>query len=72
MATVKDYIYCEDCKTFADFWKYGHNIEDAGHDKCKWRYVTLSELKVCIQDCKDDGCFDECILGITNPSSEIE
>lgn len=54
----KSYIYCEDCKTYVDFWKYD-NIEDTGHADCNWRYVTDEELKVCIQDCIADGCFDE-------------
>jgi hypothetical protein len=52
----KDYIYCETCEMFVDFYKYDHNLEQAGHDKCKWRYVTDEELKGCISDCKHDGC----------------
>jgi len=71
MATIKDYIYCEDCETFVDFWKYG-DIKDTGHDECKWRYVTKEELKGCIEDCKKDGCFDECILGVKNPSDRVQ
>ena len=57
MAT-KDYIYCEFCKEFVDLWKYD-SIEDTGHDECKWRYVTDKELKECIKDCKESGCFKE-------------
>ena len=40
-----DYIYCEDCNEYADFWRYNHSIEDAGHKECNWRYVTEEELK---------------------------
>ena len=54
-----DYIYCEDCKQFIDLWKYGGGIEDTGHDKCNWRYVTEEELKQCVADCKQDGCFKD-------------
>jgi hypothetical protein len=61
--TVKDYIYCEDCDEFIDFWKYNHNLEDCGHEGCKWRYVTEEELKDCIQACKDWDCFKEEFLG---------
>ena len=56
MKTKQDYIYCEDCETYLDFWKYDC-IEDTGHDKCNWRYVTEEELKNCINDCERDGCF---------------
>ena len=55
----QDYIYCEDCNMFVDFWKYSHNIEDAGHQGCHWRYVTDEELIACIEDCKQCGCFSE-------------
>jgi hypothetical protein len=58
-ATTKDYIYCEDCKEFVDFWKYDHNLENAGHDGCKWRYVTEEELKECIASCIEWHCFEE-------------
>ena len=56
--TVKSYIYCEDCKEFIDLWKYDC-IEDTGHDKCKWRYVTEKELKKCVADCEKNGCLKE-------------
>jgi len=55
--TTKDYIYCEDCKTYVDFWKYDHDADDCGHKDCKWRYVTEEELKECIKDCVADGCL---------------
>lgn len=67
-----DYIYCESCQEFVDFWKYGHSLEDCGHDECKWRYVTKEELKGCVQDCKEEGCFDEIILSIPDQNYEIE
>jgi len=60
--TKEDYIYCEDCQMLVDFWKYDHNIEDAGHAECNWRYVTDDELAECIKDCEEAGCFEECIL----------
>jgi hypothetical protein len=72
MATVRDYIFCVDCNEVVDFWKYGHSLEDCGHDKCHWRYVTKEELVECVRSCKKGGCFKECILGVTNPSDKIE
>ena len=63
--TIKDYIYCNTCGAFVDFWKYGHNLEDAGHHKCNWRYVTPKELKNLVANCNENGCFDEKILGIS-------
>jgi len=56
--TNKDYIFCEDCQMFVDFWKYDHNIKDAGHEGHDWRYVTDEELAICIEDCKQNGCFE--------------
>ena len=56
---TKDYIYCEDCKMFVDFWKYEHSAIDAGHGGCNWRHVTEGELKDCIEDCEAVGCFAE-------------
>lgn len=54
----KDYIFCEDCNCFCDFWKYD-SLEDTGHAECTWRFVTVTELRVCIQDCRISGCFEE-------------
>ena len=54
-----DYIYCETCRMYVDFFKYDHNIEDAGHPDCDWRFVTKEELKGCLSDCKEDGCLEE-------------
>lgn len=51
-----DYIYCEDCEEYSDFYVYDYHIEDTGHEDCKWRYVNDEELKGCIKDCKDFGC----------------
>lgn len=34
--TKADYIYCEDCKMFVDFWKYDHDIKAAGHGHTNW------------------------------------
>jgi hypothetical protein len=58
MKSTDDYIYCEDCKEFVDFWKYG-DIESTGHAKHKWRHVTPEELQNCVKDCVEDGCFEE-------------
>lgn len=57
--TKQDYIYCEDCQMLVDFWKYDHNIGDAGHEGCNWRYVTDEELAEAIEDCRENGCFEE-------------
>lgn len=59
---TEDYIYCEDCEEYVDFWKYDHSIEDAGHKDCKWRYVNKIELKGCMRDCEEEGCFAEIML----------
>ena len=61
MKTIKDYIYCEDCKEYVDLWKYG-TIKDTSHKDCNWRYVTEEELKICVEDCEENGCFSEAIL----------
>lgn len=55
----EDYIYCETCKMMVDFWKYDYSLEQAGHEDCKWRYVTNKGLKECIKECQKEGCFDE-------------
>ena len=57
--TVNDYIYCEICKEFVDWWKY-NDLEDTGHQGHKVRNVTLEELKECVEDCKEetDYCTD--------------
>ena len=57
-----DYIFCKDCQEYVDLWKYG-SVENAGHDKCRWRYVTKKELKQCVKDCEEEGCFEELRLG---------
>lgn len=62
MKTQQDYIYCDDCEAYVDFWKYDHFIEDAGHANCSWRHVSEQELKRCIEDCEHNGCFHEVIL----------
>jgi hypothetical protein len=64
-AKTTDYIFCSDCNEFVDFWKYNHNIKDAGHDDCQWRYVTKEELKECIEVCEEYGCFEEQFIGPT-------
>ena len=53
-----DYIFCEDCNTWVDLWKYD-SIEDTGHAQCHWRYARPEELPDLIRDCKDSGCFRE-------------
>jgi len=46
----QDYIYCEDCEMFVDYWKYD-NIQDAGHEGHNWRCVFPEELEECIAEC---------------------
>lgn len=47
-----DYIFCLDCNMIVDLWKY-HSIEETGHAKCNWRYVTEEELGQCVADCSE-------------------
>ena len=56
--TVKDYLYCEDCTMFVDLWKYD-SLEDSGHEECRTRNVTPEELKECVKECQENGCFEE-------------
>jgi hypothetical protein len=56
--TTEDYLYCNTCKSFCDLWKYG-DVESAGHADCDWRSVTKTELKECVEECEEDGCFEE-------------
>ena len=51
--TCEDFIYCEDCKEWVSLWGYSHNLKDAGHNKCHWRYVTTEELRECVKDCEE-------------------
>ena len=53
----EDYIYCPDCNTYVDLWKYG-DIDDTGHADCNWRFVTEEEVKACIDDCWEEGCLE--------------
>jgi len=55
----EDYLYCETCKTFVDFWKYDHSRDAAGHADCKVRSVTQGELKALVKECAEAGCFAE-------------
>jgi len=57
--TTKDYLYCETCKGFVDFWKYGHDLSAAGHEGHRTREVTEEEFRQCLKDCEEDGCFVE-------------
>lgn len=58
-----DYIYCNDCQEYVDFWKFD-SIEDTGHEDCNWRYVTSEELKKLVDNCIKEGCFEQTYLGI--------
>ncbi len=58
--TVKDYIYCEECKGFEDFWKFRREnktekeaLDACGHFGHNWRFVTEEELAQCIKDCEE-------------------
>ncbi|MCL5068357.1 MAG: hypothetical protein M1368_08415 [Thaumarchaeota archaeon] len=56
-----DYIFCEDCEIWVDFWKY-ENLEDAGHEGHNVRNPkSYEELKECVDDCQEtiDRCDDE-------------
>jgi hypothetical protein len=55
---VTDYLYCEDCREFCDYWQYNHDVSDTSHELHNYRYVTPSELKKCVADCEEDGCFN--------------
>lgn len=55
---TSDYIYCETCKCFVDYFVYNHNIDAAGHKDCNWRFVTLVELVNCVIDCIRCDCFN--------------
>lgn len=56
-----DYIFCEDCGIWVDFWKY-ENLEEAGHEGHNVRNPkSYEELKECVDDCQEtiDRCDDE-------------
>lgn len=53
----EDYLYCNDCKTWVDLFKYG-DVDDTGHKDCNWRYPNKEELLICIKDCLENGCFE--------------
>lgn len=54
-----DYLYCETCQTYVDFWKYDHDLEAAGHADCKTRPLTDEEFAQAVKDCIEAGCFSE-------------
>ncbi len=61
--TPKDYLYCADCKTWFDFWKYDYDLKAAGHDQCKHlRHPTPTEFVELLRECGENGCFEENIL----------
>jgi hypothetical protein len=51
--TCEDFIVCEDCQEIVDFWKYDHNIQDTGHENCRWRYATTEELRGFVAACEE-------------------
>ena len=55
--TKEDYIFCEECQEYIDFWKYDRSIKNTGHCKHNWRYVSEEEFKQCLKDCLEDGCI---------------
>ena len=65
--TTADYIYCEDDKTFVDYWKYA-TLEDTGHFGHKVRNVTPEELKRCVADCSTE--FEYCYTCMQYPESD--
>ena len=57
--TAKDYLFCITCNTLVDFWKYDHNLADAGHEDCEVRPITDAEFAECLLECQAAGCFNE-------------
>lgn len=55
---LTDYLYCRDCDEYVDLWKHG-SVEDAGHSKHGWRYVNEEEMRECVKECEEEGCFEE-------------
>ena len=53
-----DYLYCEDCRTVVDFWKYDHDLEAAGHAGHNVRSLTDEEFREAIFECEEAGCFE--------------
>ncbi len=51
--TCRDFIFCEDCQEYVDLWRYDGILDNTGHGKCKWRYVTNEELRMCVADCEE-------------------
>ena len=59
--TASDYLFCEDCKTWVDFYKY-RNLKDTGHAGHNVRNPrTYEELEACVNDCAEtiDRCDEE-------------
>lgn len=59
-----DYIYCEDCKGYEDFWKFRREnktekeaLAACGHFGHNWRFVTEAELVNCIKDCEERTAY---------------
>jgi hypothetical protein len=50
----KDFIFCETCQEFVDFFQYQYDLQSAGHKECKWRYVTSEELRELAAECEDE------------------
>jgi len=54
-----DYRFCETCQAFFDFWKYEHDLADAGHEGHRVREVTEEEYRELLRECQEAGCLDE-------------
>lgn len=55
----EEYKYCIDCKMVFDFWKYDHNLDDAGHNGHRIRELTDWEYEEALKSCEEAGCFEE-------------
>jgi hypothetical protein len=53
----QDYKYCIDCRTIFDFWKYDHDLWEAGHNGHRIRELTDREFREAIKECEKEGCF---------------
>ena len=58
--TVNDYLYCEDCKEFVDWWKY-QDLRDTGHEDHIGSQRHFRRTQECVADCKEtiDRCDQE-------------
>jgi len=67
----EDYLFCNDCNMFVDFWKYDYDLDDSGHADCQnVRLATTEELAELETECEGCGCHEEEILGNAGRTSK--